>query len=153
VPVLLTAHSMPRRVVDQEPEYVAALEETAAAVAERAGLPPARWQFCYQSAGHTREEWLRPDLADLLPALAAAGRRHVLLAPVQFLADHLETLYDLDVAAREQAEGLGLDYLRPPSLGTAPLLVDAFADVVETELACSRLPAVTPLPEPPGAVT
>jgi ferrochelatase len=148
VPVLLTAHSMPRRVVDRDPGYVAALEETAAAVAERASLPPERWQFCYQSAGHTREEWLRPDVVDLLPALAAAGKRHVLIAPVQFLADHLEILYDLDVAAREQAARHGITFLRTPSLNTAPLLIGALADVVEAELAGLLLADAAP---PAGA--
>jgi ferrochelatase len=148
VPVLLTAHSMPRRVVDQEPGYVAALQETAAAVAERAGLPPRRWQFCYQSAGHTREEWLRPDITDLLPELAAAGKRHVLIAPVQFLADHLEILYDLDVAAREQAERHGIGFLLAPALNTAPLLIGALADVVKDELA--SLPVADAAP-PTGA--
>jgi ferrochelatase len=148
VPVLLTAHSMPRRVVVQDPGYVAALEETAAAVAERAGLPPRRWQFCYQSAGHTREEWLRPDIVDLFPELAAAGQRHVLVAPVQFLADHLEILYDLDVAAREQAERHGIGFLLAPALNTAPLLIGALADVVKDELA--SLPVADAAP-PTGA--
>ena len=148
VRVLLTAHSMPRRVVVRDPGYVAALEETAAAVAERAGLPSECWQFCYQSAGHTREEWLRPDIVDLLPELVEAGMHHVLVAPVQFLADHLEVLYDLDVAAREQAERHGVSFLRTPSLNTAPLLIGALADVVEEEL--NELRSADALP-PAGA--
>src|SRR5947209_4768906 len=73
VPVLLTAHSMPRRVVEKEPDYINDLKETAAVVAERVGLPAERWMFCYQSAGHTPEEWLNPDLADVRPELRAPG--------------------------------------------------------------------------------
>ena len=61
VPVLLTAHSLPRRVVDPEPEYVEQLPTTARAVAAAADLAPERWSFAYQSAGHTPEEWLKPD--------------------------------------------------------------------------------------------
>ena len=101
VPVLLTAHSMPKRVVEKEPDYIHNLKETAAAVAELVGLSPERWMFCYQSAGHTPEEWLKPDFADVMPELRAAGNTHVLIAPVQFLADHLEILYDIEIAARE----------------------------------------------------
>src|SRR5262249_53028207 len=70
VPLLLTAHSLPRRVFDAEPGYVGQLRETAALIATRAGLAPYQWQWAYQSAGHTAEEWLRPDLKELFPPLA-----------------------------------------------------------------------------------
>jgi protoporphyrin/coproporphyrin ferrochelatase len=131
VPVLLTAHSMPRRVVENEPNYINALKETAAAVAEQVGLPPERWMFCYQSAGHTPEEWLKPDFADIMPELRAAGQTHVLIAPVQFLADHLEILYDIEIGAREQAEANGIQFARTQSLNTSPLFIKALAEVVK----------------------
>jgi ferrochelatase len=72
---------------------------------------------------------MKPDFADLLPELAAAGRRSVVVAPVQFLADHLEILYDIDVAAREQAEACGLRFHRIGSLNADPGLLDALAAV------------------------
>ena len=131
VPVLLTAHSMPKRVVEKEPGYIDSLKETAAAVAELAGLPPERWMFCYQSAGHTPEEWLKPDFADVMPELRAAGHTHVLIAPVQFLADHLEILYDIEIGAREQAEAAGIQFARTGSLNTSPLFIKALAAVVQ----------------------
>ena len=131
VPVLLTAHSMPKRVVEKEPDYIDSLKETAAAVAELAGLPPERWMFCYQSAGHTPEEWLKPDFADVMPELRAAGHTHVLIAPVQFLADHLEILYDIEIGAREQAEAAGIQFARTESLNTSPLFIKALAAVVQ----------------------
>jgi ferrochelatase len=84
VPVLLTAHSLPRRVVDREPGYVEQLQETARAVAQAADLPDQQWSFVYQSAGHTPEEWLKPDMLDVLPELAREGQRDVVIAPVQF---------------------------------------------------------------------
>ena len=62
---------------------------------------------------------MKPDFADLMPELAAAGRRSVLVAPVQFLADHLEILYDVDIGAREQAEAAGLRFARIESLNTS----------------------------------
>ncbi len=130
VPVLLTAHSMPKRVIEKEPGYIDDLKETAARVAALVGLPPERWMFCYQSAGHTPEEWLKPDFADVMPELRAAGHTHVLIAPVQFLADHLEILYDIEIGAREQAEAAGIQFARTESLNTSPLFIQALADVV-----------------------
>jgi len=133
-PVLLTAHSLPRRVFDAEPEYVSQLQETGALVAAAAGLRSDEWAWAYQSAGHTQEEWLRPDLKELFPALAAAGHRDVLVAPVQFLADHLEVLYDLDVAAAAEAASAGLRYHRVPMPNCDPAFVGALAAVVRGAL-------------------
>jgi ferrochelatase len=135
VPVLLTAHSMPKRVVENEPGYINDLKETATEVARLAGIPRERWLFCYQSAGHTPEEWLKPDFADIMPELKAAGYTHVLIAPVQFLADHLEILYDIEIGAREQAEAVGLQFARTESLNVAPTFIKALAEVVEDTLA------------------
>jgi ferrochelatase len=131
VPVLLTAHSMPKRVIDKEPDYIKNLKETATTVAELVGLPEERWMFCYQSAGHTPEEWLKPDFADIMPELRAAGHTHVLIAPVQFLADHLEILYDIEIGARQQAEEHGIQFARTESLNTSPLFIKALAEVVQ----------------------
>lgn len=133
-PVLLTAHSLPRRVFDAEPEYVAQLHETGVLVAAAAGLRSDEWQWAYQSAGHTQEEWLRPDLKELFPALAAAGHRDVLVAPVQFLADHLEVLYDLDVAAAAEAGSAGLRYHRVPMPNCDPAFIGALGAVVRGAL-------------------
>ena len=134
VPIILTAHSLPQSVVDREPQYLDQIRETVHAVVERAGLAPDRWQFAYQSAGHTPEEWLKPDFKDLLPDLAAAGHRHVLFVPTQFLADHLEILYDIDVAAKQEAEANGIAFHRIESLNCSPLFIDALADIARAEL-------------------
>ncbi|GCE26702.1 ferrochelatase [Dictyobacter alpinus] len=135
VPVLLTAHSMPKRVIENEPDYINHLKETAAEIAKRADLASDRWMFCYQSAGHTPEEWLKPDFADVMPELKEAGKQQVLIAPVQFLADHLEILYDIEVGAREQAEEHGIQFARIESLNTSPLFIKALAAVVKDTLA------------------
>lgn len=133
--VIFTAHSLPRSVADDEPEYLEALRATAQMVAARVGVSPQDWCFAYQSAGHTREEWLKPDLVDLFPELRKAGVRRVIIAPVQFLADHLEVLYDIDVAAAEQAEAAGLTLSRIASLNDASGLIAALGLVVKRELA------------------
>ena len=132
-PVIFTAHSLPKAVVDRDTAYLDQLAETVAELAARAGLDRSRWRFAYQSAGHTPEEWLKPDLKDLLPGLREAGHRAVLVVPVQFLADHLEILYDIDVAAREEAEEAGIAFHRIELPNADPLLARALAEVVARE--------------------
>ena len=134
VALLMTAHSLPRRVAEQEPGYLAQLRDTAEAVAFHVGIADDRWQFCWQSAGHEPGDWMKPDFADLMPDIASAGGRSVLVAPVQFLADHLEILYDIDVGAREQAERCGLSFRRIESLNADAGLIDALATVARRTL-------------------
>ena len=134
VQVLMTAHSLPRRVAEQEPDYLDQLRSTAEQVAAASGLSADRWTFCWQSAGHEPGEWMKPDFADLMPGIAASGGRDVLVAPVQFLADHLEILYDVEIGAREQAERAGLRFHRIESLNDDPELIAALA-AVATEAA------------------
>jgi protoporphyrin/coproporphyrin ferrochelatase len=141
--VLMTAHSLPRRVAEQEPDYLRQLGMTSEAVAEAAGLGPDRWTFCWQSAGHEPGEWMKPDFADLMPLIADTPARSVIVCPVQFLADHLEILYDVDVGAREQAEACGVAFRRIESLNADPGLVAAFAAVARETMLASRL-----VPEP-----
>jgi ferrochelatase len=135
--VLMTAHSLPRRVADQEPDYLAQLRSTAEAIAASAGLSDRDWSFCWQSAGHEPGEWMMPDFADLMPEIAASGGRAVVVVPVQFLADHLEILYDVEIGARDQAEACGLAFHRVDSLNVHPGLVDALAAVARRTLAGS----------------
>jgi ferrochelatase len=134
VPVILTAHSLPKAVVDREPEYLDQLLATVHAVVDRAGLEAGRWQFAYQSAGHSPEDWLKPDLKDLFPDLVAGGKREVLVVPVQFLADHLEILYDIDVAARQESEEAGIEFNRIELMNTSPAFIRALNAVVAREL-------------------
>ncbi|SRR5258708_1088289 len=138
VMVLFSAHSMPKKVIEKEPNYINDLKETATEVAKLAGVPQERWMFCYQSAGHTPEEWLKPDFADIMPELKTKGQTHVLIAPVQFLADHLEILYDVGIGAREQAEEHGIIFTRTNSLNTTPLFIQALATVVRETLSKNK---------------
>jgi protoporphyrin/coproporphyrin ferrochelatase len=138
--IVLTAHSLPERVFEAEPEYIAQLHETAELVAAAAGLDRERWHWAYQSAGHTQEEWLRPDLKELFPNLAALGAREVLVVPVQFLADHLEVLYDLDIAAADEAGAVGLRYRRTTMPNVQPEFIPALAVVAGAADARLRVP-------------
>jgi protoporphyrin/coproporphyrin ferrochelatase len=134
VPVLLTAHSLPLRVARDEPGYIEQLTRSAELVAAAAGLDHDRWTFCWQSAGHEPGDWMKPDFAELMPRLKAAGHRSVLIAPIQFLADHLEILYDVEIGAREQAEAVGLAFRRIDSLNADAGLIDALEAVARRNL-------------------
>ena len=99
------------------------------AVAAAAGLAADRWHFCWQSAGHEPGEWMKPDFADLLPELRDGRPPAVLVAPIQFLADHLEILYDIDIGARQQAEAAGMAFARIESLNVSPTFIGALARI------------------------
>jgi ferrochelatase len=133
IPIIFTAHSLPRPVVDRDPGYITQLRDTANAVAEALHLESTRWSFAYQSAGHTPEEWLTPDVKDLFPGFRDAGVKEVLIVPLQFLADHLEILYDIDIAAREEAEEAGITMHRIALPNTQPAFIKALAAVVDRE--------------------
>jgi protoporphyrin/coproporphyrin ferrochelatase len=126
--VVFTAHSLPERIVDDGDPYRDQLLETARLVAERAGVE--RWSFAFQSASPTGEPWLGPDLLEELERLRAEGVDKVLTAPVGFVSDHLEILWDLDVEARERAVELGLEWARTESLNDEPVFVHALAELV-----------------------
>jgi ferrochelatase len=126
--VVFTAHSLPERILDEGDPYRDQLLETARLVAGRAGVE--RWSFAFQSASLTGEPWLGPDVLEELERLQADGVNKVLTAPVGFVSDHLEILWDLDVEARERAAELGLDWARTESLNDEPVFVHALAELV-----------------------
>jgi ferrochelatase len=126
--VIFTAHSLPERILADGDPYREQLLETSQLVAARAGLE--RWSFAFQSASTTGEPWLGPDILDELERLAGEGVKKVLVAPVGFVSDHLEILWDLDVEAREKAEELDLDLARIESLNDDPAFIAALAGVV-----------------------
>jgi protoporphyrin/coproporphyrin ferrochelatase len=132
--VVFTAHSLPERVLATGDPYRDQLLETSRLVAERAGVPADRWSFAFQSESATGEPWLGPDILEHLDALHARGVRKVLVAPVGFVADHLEILWDIDVEARERAAELGLELDRIASLNDDPAFIRALADLVRREL-------------------
>jgi ferrochelatase len=128
--VVFTAHSLPERVLAYGDPYRDQLLETSRLVAERAGLGE-RWSFAFQSASATGEPWLGPDILEELERLHGDGVRKVLVAPVGFVSDHLEILWDLDIEARDKAQELGLQCERTDSLNDDPRFVSALAGIVE----------------------
>jgi ferrochelatase len=139
VEVVITAHSLPVRILDSGDPYPAELAETAALLAERAGL--FRWRIGWQSAGRSDEEWLGPDILEELDHLAAEGASAVVVCPAGFTSDHLEVCYDLDVEAKAHAEGLGLAFVRTESLNDDPRIASALAELI---VGADPSPAPTP---------
>lgn len=125
VQVIFTAHSLPERILATGDPYADELRASAEAVARRTGLT--QWHFAFQSAGATQEPWLGPEAGAVLSDLARGGYRDVLIVPIGFVCDHVEVLYDVDIAYRALAARLGVRLERTDSLNDDPLLVDALA--------------------------
>lgn len=132
--VVLSAHSLPLRVVRAGDRYEHEVRATATAVSSRLGELGTRCQVSFQSQGMDGGEWLGPDLPTTFRALAASGAREVVVAPIGFLADHTETLFDLDVEAKAQAEALGLAFHRATALNESTRLIDAIEAVARRAL-------------------
>jgi ferrochelatase len=136
--VLFTGHSLPERVLKEGDTYPSELSETVQAVAKRIRLNS--WEFAYQSRGQTSEPWLGPDAGETIDRLAREGCKNLLVAPIGFISDHMETLYDDDMLYRDQALRLGMRFERAETLNEEPLLIRAIAAAVEEAL--ERAPAV-----------
>jgi ferrochelatase len=126
--VLFTAHSLPERILAEGDPYDREVHETAAAVACRCGIT--EYHFAYQSQGATAEKWLGPTVESVLDELACAGSRRALLAPIGFVADHVEILYDIDVAFQQYASQRGILLRRTGSLNDSPTFIGALAALV-----------------------
>ena len=127
--VFFTAHSLPARILDEGDPYRDQLLESCRLVAAGIDLPP--WEFAFQSASHTGEPWLGPDL---LEAIAHSGAREVLVCPIGFVADHLEILYDLDVEAQAFAREKRIRIRRTRSFNARPDFIGALAEIVADAL-------------------
>jgi ferrochelatase len=128
VEVLITAHSLPERVLTMDDPYPEALQQTGEVVAAAAGVTS--WRLAWQSAGRTPEPWLGPDILEVIRGLPAEGFDGVLVCPVGFTSDHLEVLFDVDIQARDVAEAAGLRLERTESLNDDPRFMAVLAEVV-----------------------
>jgi len=140
VHVVFTAHSLPASILEQGDPYDAQLRETAARLADAVGLAEGRWSFCYQSAAKTGTPWLGPQIEAYVVERAEAGDRHLLIAPIGFVADHVEVLYDIDVGVRGICAQHGVRVERTAMLNDAPDLVETLASIVRRRAAASSRP-------------
>jgi protoporphyrin/coproporphyrin ferrochelatase len=128
VPVLFTAHSLPERIVAMKDPYPEEVKGTVEAVTALLGSQPTR--FAYQSQGRSGEKWLGPTVESAIGELSREGHRHVLVAPIGFLCDHVETLYDIDIELKQMATGLGMQLERMQMLNDSPALIETLLDVL-----------------------
>ncbi|HTG80402.1 MAG TPA: ferrochelatase [Geobacteraceae bacterium] len=128
VELVFSAHSLPRSFIDQGDPYLSHIEETVRLVMERLG--EVDYHLAFQSrAGPVK--WLEPSTEEMIRHLAAHGCRNMLMVPLSFVSDHIETLYEIDVQYGEEARALGIGtFRRSPSLNDAPLFIDCLADLV-----------------------
>jgi len=141
VPVIFTAHSVPTRTVEEGDPYECQARHTAQLVAKAVGVESGLCCFAFQSQGMSGGPWLGPTVEETITALAEAGHRAVFLQPIGFLCDHVEVLYDIDIAFQQYAREHSVRLERAESLNDSPLLAAALADVVR-----QRLQAAAPGP-------
>jgi protoporphyrin/coproporphyrin ferrochelatase len=143
--LLFTAHNVPAETIMEGDPYVEQLQQTIAQIVP--AVMPGDWRFAFQSKGRGGGEWLEPEADDVVRELAEAGWEKLLVVPVGFVSDNVETLYDLDIVLRGQIEGRGMEYRRSAAPNDSPQFIEALADVVIDHLA--RRPLGEEL-HPPG---
>jgi ferrochelatase len=134
VPVIFTAHSVPQRTITDGDPYEAQAKETAALVAREVSLRDDDWTFAFQSQGMSGGAWLGPTVEETIVGLRAKGHRSVFIQPVGFLCDHVEVLYDIDIAFQQFAKSENMVLYRAESLNGSPLLTAALADLASSRL-------------------
>jgi protoporphyrin/coproporphyrin ferrochelatase len=133
-PVIFTAHSVPTRTIDEGDPYDQQARETAQLVAKRAGLSQKDWRFAFQSQGQSGGPWIGPTVEATIDALASEGNNEVVVQPIGFLCDHVEVLYDIDIAFKHYARSRGIELTRTESLNDSPQLTEALAAIVHAHL-------------------
>jgi protoporphyrin/coproporphyrin ferrochelatase len=129
VPIVFTVHSLPERILAMDDPYPQQARGTMEAVCRLLGPVTAR--LAYQSQGRSDEKWLGPTVESTIEDLHGQGHRHVLIAPVGFVSDHLEILYDVDIEFRRLAESKGMQLERIPMLNAGPALIETLASLIE----------------------
>jgi ferrochelatase len=135
VPVLFTAHSVPVRTIEAGDDYERQTRETAELVAASVPEIAGRWHFAFQSQGMSGGEWLGPTVESVIEELAAAGHKYLFVQPVGFVCDHVEVLYDVDIAFKNFAAKRGITLTRAESLNQSVLFARAVAQLARTRLA------------------
>ena len=128
--VVFTAHSLPQRTIDAGDPYPQEVTATARGVAERSGVK--KYVQAFQSAGRTPEPWIGPSLSEMLDEQSGNGVRKFLVAPIGFVCDHTEILFDIDVQAAREARELSTSLRRIASLNTSPTFIALLEDLVRS---------------------
>jgi ferrochelatase len=132
VKIVFSAHSLPEKLLRMGDPYDDELRENARSLADRLG--EVDWMFCYQSAAHTGEPWLGPQIEDVVVGLANEGYKYMLAAPIGFVCDHVEILYDIDIGVQNIADEHGIRVERIESMNCDPVFIEALGDALEEKL-------------------
>jgi protoporphyrin/coproporphyrin ferrochelatase len=130
VPIIFTAHSVPQRTITEGDPYQTQAHETADLVAKAAGLTSGDWTFAFQSQGMSGGPWIGPTVEETILSIKQRSRNAVFLQPIGFLCDHVEVLYDIDIAFKEFTSRNGMRLWRADSLNESLTLTSALADIV-----------------------
>jgi protoporphyrin/coproporphyrin ferrochelatase len=134
VHIVFSAHGLPLSLIERGDPYSHQVEETIRLVMNRGGWKNAH-TLCYQSKVG-RRKWLSPSLTEIINRLASAGEKTLLAVPVSFVTEHIETLHEINIEAREQAHKLGVEQFEMvPAVGDSPTFISALADLVIKSLA------------------
>jgi ferrochelatase len=134
LPVIFTAHSVPQRTILEGDPYEIQAKRTAELVAASTSLEKSEWRFAFQSQGMSGGPWLGPTVETTILDLARSGHPAVFIQPIGFVCDHVEVLYDIDIAFKQFAEREKLRLWRAESLNDSPLLISALAEIVNSRL-------------------
>jgi len=134
LPVIFTAHSVPERTITEGDPYQAQAHQTAALVAKEADLALEDWAFAFQSQGMSGGPWIGPSVEETILGLKQKGHAGLFVQPIGFLCDHVEVLYDIDIAFKDFAMKNGMQLWRAQSLNESQTLTSALADIVRTRL-------------------
>jgi len=144
-PVIFTAHSVPTRTIQAGDPYEQQAKETARLVAEKIpGLTPELKQFAFQSQGMSGGPWLGPTVESAILDFKKQGHKGVVVAPIGFVCDHVEILYDIDIAFRQFATDEGMKLWRPESLNDSPTFISALATLASSGLGVAAVGAISP---------
>jgi len=129
IPIIFTAHSLPVPMAAQSP-YVEQLRESARLIARQ--LNHSHWFIAYQSrSGEPTDPWLEPDVGELIRDLGSKGVSDTIIAPIGFVCDHVEVLYDLDIEAKRIAESSGVGFVRAACPNDHPTFIEMLAEVIQ----------------------
>lgn len=131
VQILFSAHALPQKFIDRGDPYLDQVLATVKGVMAEIGERP--WHIGFQSRSGP-VEWMAPDTLEVMDQLAAAGHHAVMIVPISFVSDHIETLFEIDIEYRDHAEGCGIgSFGRAPSLNAEPDFLRALAELVRSE--------------------
>lgn len=130
--IIFSVHSIPKKFIDEGDPYLSQIKETIETIINKTGIT--KGHLAFQSKSTSPVEWLGPDVSLVLEKIKASNKKDVLLVPVGFVSDHIETLYDIDILYKNEALRLGLNFRRTPSLNIDPIFISSLEELIKEYL-------------------